>query len=188
MKTSNARSHKYKHGGRVFNPYTFVFSTLVLVIWMISEVNHYDDTYMRDPNTRSVFLAPVIVDHPEDESIETKIRKYFPRSHVTMIAIAHAESGMNHNATGYNCYYKDGVATTTKIIGGSRACKVEDRHLAWSVDCGVLQKNYVGRKTCPKIPLDQHLKEVAELSKVQGLQAWTSFNDNKHLQYLSKNK
>ena len=185
MKTSNARSHKYKHGGRVFNPYTFVFSTLVLIIWMISEVNHYDDTYVRE-NEPQVFLAPVIVDHPEDESIETKIRKYFPRNGTTMIAIAHAESGMNHNATGYNCYYKDGVATTTKIIGGSKACKVEDRHLAWSVDCGVLQKNYVGRKTCPKVPIDQHLKEVAELSKVQGLGAWVAYQTGAHQKYLTQ--
>lgn len=179
------RSHKYKHGGRVFNPYTFVFSTLILVLWMISEVNHYDDTYVRE-NEPQVFLAPVIVDHPEDESIETKIRKYFPRNGTTMIAIAHAESGMNHNATGYNCYYSQGKATTTPVKGGSRACKVEDRHLAWSVDCGVLQKNYVGRKTCPKIPLDQHLKEVAELSKVQGLGAWVAYQTGAHQKYLTK--
>ena len=113
MKTSNARSHKYKHGGRVFNPYTFVFSTLILVLWMISEVNHYDDTYVRE-NEPQVFLAPVIVDHPEDESIETKIRKYFPRSHVTMIAIAHAESGMNNSAKNWNCWYdKDGKISST---------------------------------------------------------------------------
>lgn len=152
---------------------------------MISEVNHYDDTYVRE-NEPQVFLAPVIVDHPEDESIETKIRKYFPRSHVTMIAIAHAESGMNHNATGYNCYYSQGKATTTPVKGGSRACKVEDRPLAHSVDCGVLQKNYVGRKTCPKVPIDQHLKEVAELSRVQGLGAWASYNQGAHQKYLTK--
>jgi len=179
------RSHKYKHGGRVATPYTFIFSATILVLWMISEVNHYDDTYVRE-NEQQVFLTPIVVDHPEDESIETKIRKYFPRSHVTMIAIANAESGMNHNAIGYNCYYKDGVATTTKIKGGSRACKIEDRHLAWSVDCGVLQKNYVGRKTCPNVPIDQHLKEVAELSKVQGLGAWVVYNTGAYQRYLTQ--
>lgn len=179
------RSHKYKHGGRVTTPYTFIFSATILVLWMISEVNHYDDTYVKE-NDQQVFLAPIVVDHPEDESIETKIRKYFPRSHVTMIAIANAESGMNHNAIGYNCYYSQGKATTTPIKGGSKACKVEDRYLAWSVDCFTLQKNYPGRKTCPKgVTVDQHLKEVAELSKVQGLGAWVAYQTGAHQKYLT---
>lgn len=177
------KSHKYKVGRRVMNWRVAVLSLTIVSCAVLSHYGNIDNTYVAEPQ---VFLAPVIVDHPEDESIETKIRKYFPRNGTTMIAIAHAESGMNHNATGYNCYYSQGKATTTPVKGGSRACKVEDRHLAWSVDCGVLQKNYVGRKTCPKIPLDQHLKEVAELSRVQGLGAWVSYNQGAHQKYLTK--
>lgn len=120
-------------------------------------------------------------------TVEDKIRQYFPRSWKTMIAISKAETHgtMSMDSKGWNCYYYQGVATTTPIRGGSMACKVKDRHLAWSVDCFLLQKNYKGQQ-CPKgMTLDKHLQEVADLSRVQGLSAWTSYNDGKHLKYLA---
>ena len=181
------RSHKYKHGGRVTTPYTFIFSATILVLWMISEVNHYDDTYVRE-NEQQVFLTPIVVDHPEDESIETKIRKYFPRSHVTMIAIANAESGMSNGAKNWNCWYdKDGKISSTYIKGGGRACKVEDRKYAFGVDCFVLQAHYMGRKDCPKdVSLDQHLQEMAELSKARSFQPWAVYNTGAYRRYLTQ--
>lgn len=118
-----------------------------------------------------------------EPSIEDLIRKYFPRSHKTIVAIAKAESGMTMDAVGYNCYYYRGVATTTKIVGGSRACDVPDRHLAWSRDCGILQINTTA-KVCPKETVDEHLKRAADLSRVQGLGAWVTYNTGAHEQYM----
>lgn len=179
------RKHVYKHGSRITNPYTFVFATMILCLWLVSEVNYYDDTYVLE-NGQQVFLAPVIVDHPEDESVETKIRKHFPRSHVTMIAIAKAESHMNPNAVGYNCFYSGGKATTTPVKGGSKACKIEDRHLAWSMDCGLLQLNTTA-KHCPKETIDEHLDRAAKLSRIQGLDAWVTYWNGAHEKHLAQN-
>ena len=178
------KSHKYRSGKRV-NPLSISIALLIAFIWCISG-NNYDDTYVREPKPVAVYMTATVVDHPQDESIETKIRKYFPRHGTTMIAIAHAESGMSMKAKGYNCYYSNGKATTTPIKGGSKACKVEDRGIAWSVDCFALQRNYIG-KECPKgVTADEHLKEVADLSRVQGLDAWTVYRTGAYKRYLAQ--
>lgn len=121
------------------------------------------------------------------ESIEEKIKQYFPKSHKTMIAIAHAESGMDMNAKGYNCYYNKSETTvySTRVKGShSAACKSQHRKFAYSVDCFILQKNYKGQD-CPKnMTVDQHLSEVAKLSKVQGLQAWSAYKNNSYKNYV----
>lgn len=143
------------------------------------------EKYVADKE-ESAFMVPIIV--APEPTVEDKIKEYFPRNWKTMIAIAHAESGVSMDAIGYNCYYYHGKATTTPIKGGSRACEVKDRHLANSVDCFVLQKNYPGRKTCPEgVTIDMHLRESAELSREQGLGAWVTYNTKVHEKYLAKN-
>lgn len=142
-----------------------------VVLWcavMGSHVND-DNTYQREPE---VFMKPVVVENKQ-ETIETKIRHYFPKSWKTMIAVAHAESQMNPNAVGYNCIYN----------GVSKACKPEDRHKAWSLDCGLLQLN-TKAKQCPNETIDEHLKRASELSRVQGLEAWVAYNTKAHTKYL----
>lgn len=170
-KTSKVRSHKYKPGRRILGWRVWVIIGTILAIWVLSHYGNMDNTYVAEPN---VFMNPVVVDHPEDESVETKIRKYFPRSHKTMIAVAYAESGMNMNAVGYNCYYN----------GASKACKPEDRHKAWSRDCGILQINTTA-KSCPKETVDEHLKRAADLSRVQGLNAWVTYWNGDYKKYLA---
>lgn len=150
---------------------------------LVAAIPTEPEVYTREPD---VYMTAIVVEHPQDESIETKIRKDFPRHGSTMIAIAHAESGMSMKAVGYNCFYSGGKATTTPIKGGSKACKVEDRGMAWSVDCFALQKNYIG-KECPKgVTADEHLKEVADLSRVQGLNAWTVYRTGAYKRYLAQ--
>lgn len=149
---------------------------IVLTIISILILAHYGDTaeerlYVREED---MFMKPVVV--TPEPTVDDKIKEYFPRNWKTMIAIAHAESGMNMEAIGYNCYYN----------GVSKACKKEDRPKAWSVDCFVLQRNYPGRKTCPEgVTLDMHLRESAELSRVQGLSAWVTYNNNLHIKHLA---
>lgn len=161
----------------------WVIILTILSIVFLSNRSSNDTTQIKQPD---VFMKPVVVDHPEDESVETKIRKYFPRSHVTMLAIAHAESNLNHEAQNWNCYYYKGKATTTPIKNGSKSCLKEDRHLSWSIDCGVLMKNYIGIKECPNVPIDEHLQEMAELSKKRHFQPWSAYNNGRYLQWMPK--
>lgn len=162
---------------------TIIFSTAILCIWLVSEQNHYEDTYVRETSEPTVFMQPIIVTPPP--TIEDKIKEHFPRNGVTMVAVAKAESGMNMNAVGYNCYYSNGKATTTKIVGGSKACKVEDRKLAWSRDCGIMQLNTT-KKSCPVETVDEHLKRAADLSRIQGLEAWVTYNEKLHTKHLAE--
>jgi hypothetical protein len=131
-----------------------------------------------------------IASSPEEEEIKAKIKHYFPKSHVTMTAIANAESHFNNDSMNWNCYYnKDkSIVYTTRVKGShSTFCKKEHRQYSWSIDCFVLMKNYVGLKECPKdVTLDEHLAEMAELSKKRSFQPWSSYNAGAHEKYLTK--
>lgn len=166
---------------------------MCLVIFVLTRLNQEEVVIERPPLTvhKDVIeyvIKPVVAPATAVPSIEDKIHQYFPRSYKTMIAVAKAESHMSMDAKGYNCFYNkdETIVYTTRVAGShSRACKEGHRKYAWSVDCFVLQKNYKGQQ-CPKgMTLDKHLQEVADLSRVQGLSAWTSYNDGKHLKYLA---
>lgn len=181
------KSHKYKTGRRVMNWRVGVLTLTIIYCAVMGYHSNDDLTYVREPDEMAVFMTATVVDHPEDESVETKIRKYFPKSHKTMIAVAYAESGLDHEAMNWNCYYYKGKATTTPIKWGSKSCNKEDRKLSWSIDCGVLMKNYIGIKTCPKVSVDEHLQEMAELSKKRGFQPWSAYNNKSYIKYLASN-
>lgn len=174
-------SHKYKTGRRVINWRTLVISTTLLWCAVAGSYADRDELYVKE---QDVFMKPVVV--VPEPTIEDKIRFYFPRNGNTMIAIAHAESGMKMESKGYNCYYSNGVATTTKIKGGSKACKVADRHLAHSVDCYILQDNQNSTTCLENKNIDEHLKEMAELSKVCGLDCWWAYKNKTYLKYLAQ--
>lgn len=152
----------------------WVLSFTVLACLTTSHYSNIDDTYVAEVSDQEAFMVPVIV--TPSPTIEDKIKQYFPRSWRNFIQIAHAESKMNPEAVGYNCYYYHGVATTTPIKGGSKACKPKDRHLAHSLDCGLLQIN-TKAKQCPKEDLDTHLARAAELSKKQGECGWFGYKN-----------
>lgn len=176
MKQPRKSNGRYSHKGiDLLNWRIWVLVATLLFCLLASHYGNKDNTYVAD-RSNDVFMKPVVV--VPEPTIEDKIREYFPRNWKTMIAIAHAESGMNMNAVGYNCMYN----------GVSKACKKEDRSKAWSVDCFVLQKNYPGRKTCPEgVTLDMHLRESANLSRVQGLQAWVTYQTGAHKKHLASN-
>lgn len=137
----------------------------------------------------------------QKESVEDKIRKYFPRSHATIIPIAYAESGMRMESINYNCYYnskaiyKNGklLHATSTVVYEQRVkdsygtfCKKEHRKYAFGVDCFILQSHYPGRKTCPTdVSLDQHLKEMAELSKKRNFAPWVAWQNGSYKKYLA---
>lgn len=90
-------------------------------------------------------------------------------------AILTHESGLKLDAVGYNCYYG----------GKSKACKKNDIHKAWSVDCGIAQINVKGKK-CPKelFTLEGNFEEVERIYKTQGLNAWVSYKTGAYKKYL----
>ena len=83
-----------------------------------------------------------------NHGIESKVRKTFYEDPNTGYATMMGESGGNPRAMGWNCEYwatdKNG-----KPYKYSAACKPEDRGKAWSVDCGLMQINHIG-KICPE--------------------------------------
>lgn len=187
MKQSRRSNGRYSYNPiNLLNWRIWVLVATIVFCLLMSHYGNKDDTYIAEPEV-SVFMTATVVDHPEDESIETKIRKHFPRSYKTMIAIAKAESGLNNNAKNWNCWYdKDGKISTTYIKGGGRSCKIEDRKYAFGIDCFVLQAHYMGRKDCPaNVSLDQHLQEMAKLSKSRSFQPWVVYNTGAYLNHLA---
>lgn len=179
-------SHSRHYGNRILNWRTVILSVSILACVVMSNYGNQDKIYVAE-KSELTFLVPVIVE-PEP-TIEDKIRQYFPKSWKTMIAIAHAESHMDMEAVGYNCFYNknETVVYETRVKGShSAACKPSHRKYAHSVDCFALQRNYKG-KICPDVSVDEHLEDVAKLSKVQGFKAWAAYNNNSYKKYLVKN-
>lgn len=177
------KSHQYKAGRRVMNWRVWVISATILWCAVVGSHSNEDNVYVRE---QDVFMKPVVV-IPEPTT-EDKIKEYFPKSYKTMIAIAKAESGLNNNATNWNCWYDfNGKISTKYIKNGGKSCKVKDRKYSFGVDCFILQAHYSGRKTCPEgVTIDMHLREMAELSKSRGFQPWVSFNLKMHEKYLTQ--
>lgn len=180
------RSHKRVKFTRI-NPLSVSIALLIGLIWCCTP-GQYDDVYVAEKVAVQVTATvPVTKENTSSKKqIEEKIKHYFPRSYKTMIPIAYAESGLNENAKNWNCYYNkdETVVYSTRVKGShSTSCKLSHRVYAYSVDCNVLQKNVKG-KVCPKQTLDEHLQEVADLSKIQGLSAWSAYNQGKHLAYI----
>ncbi len=178
-------NHSRYYGSRItWRSLTIAFT--IVAILFVSNYSNKDEVYVaeKEPN---VFMSPVVV--VPEPTLEDKIKSYFPKNWRVMIAVAHAESQMSMDAQGWNCFYNsdETIVYKTRVQGAhSGACKVKDRALAYSTDCFVLQRNYSGKK-CPEgVTIDQHLKEVAELSKVQGLNAWSAYKNKSYLAYYNK--
>lgn len=110
--------------------------------------------------------------------IKSTICDHFGENCPTATAIFIAESGLNPNAKGWNCHYGE----------VSKACKPEDRHLAWSVDCGIAQLNFRGQE-CPAEAFDYqwNIQKAYEWKfKPSGWRPWSVFNSGAYLQYLQK--
>ena len=180
-------NHKYKTGRRVMNWRVGVLTLTILYCAVMGYHSNDDNTYVREHQEYP--LAVFITAEVKEPTLEDKIREYFPRNWKTMIAVAYAESHMDMNAVGYNCYYNEDetIVYKSKVLGShSTSCKKEHRRFAWSRDCGLLQLNTLA-KQCPVETVDEHLKRAAELSKVQGLNSWVTYSQGLHKKYLANN-
>lgn len=97
--------------------------------------------------------------------IEAKILEAFDGDKVA-VAVAKSESGLDPNAKGYNCRYGN----------RSTSCKPEDRHRAWSVDCGVFQINTL-TKDCPEhlMDVETNIRIAKEMQSKRGWQPWVGY-------------
>lgn len=132
--------------------------------------------------TRPLAMSAPIIEQPPTR--EVRMEQVFAEKANLMEAIFKAESGFNEKAVGYNCRYpvvgKDGV-TRMK----SMACKVQDRHLAWSVDCGIAQINHKG-KYCPveSLTFEYSIAKAKYILDTQGLNAWMVYQSGAYKKYM----
>lgn len=181
-----------KKGQFIHNKFTnwriWAISSTLLFCLIAANYGNQDRVYVAEKPQVEAFLVPVVVTPPE--TIEEKFQRYFPKSHVTFLAIAHAESGLDHSQKNWNCWYNSdrSVVYPSKVKGShSTSCKKEHRKYSWSMDCGLLMKNYIGVKECPVVDIDTHLEEMAELSKKRGFQPWFAWSNGSYKKFLASN-
>ena len=106
-------------------------------------------------------------------SIPALAQQYFPEDTKTAYAVIMAESGGNSKSMNWNCmYWSDKLRKMA-----SESCRtVEDRKDAWSVDCGIMQINHIG-KECPQELFDAHhnLTIGKTMQNKYGWKRWSSF-------------
>jgi hypothetical protein len=89
------------------------------------------------------------------------------------VAVAKSESGksLKTDAIGWNYYYYNAQG---KLY--SKACLPQDRANAWSVDCGVMQINHIG-KTCPAhlFDPDENIRIGKSMYDTRGFTPWVTY-------------
>lgn len=107
--------------------------------------------------------------------IEAKILEVFNGDKVA-VAVAKSESGLDPNAKGYNCRYGN----------RSTSCKPEDRHKAWSVDCGVYQINTIA-KDCPEHLMDPetNIAVAKEMQSKRGWNPWVAYWNGQYKNHMN---
>lgn len=156
--------------------------TICFLVMLGGIADYGDETYVAEPEVPVVKVTNVELTKSE---IEEKIKIHFPRSWKDMIPVAYAESGLQPTAQNWNCYYNkdETIVYTTRVKGShSTSCKKSHRTYAWSVDCGIMQMSHKA-KTCPVETIDEHLARAAELSRIQGKNAWVAYQNKSYLAY-----
>lgn len=107
--------------------------------------------------------------------VEDCIKKYFPEDPEIAWAVFKAESKLNPNAVGYNCVYGPNITS----------CKVADRLLAVSYDCGIAQvHSYDGKCKKKMFDIETNLQEARKLYESGGWKHWYVWRDKSYLKYL----
>lgn len=179
--------------------YVFIIATICFLIFMpkrdvqvrVVDVQAEEKQGSKEQkfSNPDVVNKPVIDERTEKRTvtssieIESQIRAFFGDSSEIAIAVFKAESGLRPDAQGWNCHYY-------REDGGrySAACKPEDRHMAWSVDCGVTQINVLGR-VCPQEYFDpawniQKAYEWKYLTRDKTFGAWVAYTSESYKKFI----
>lgn len=124
---------------------------------------------------------------PWQEDTANVIRRVFFEEPEKAVAVFRAESGLRADAQGWNCTYYRGDGTSY-----STACEPGDRHMAWSVDCGVTQLNVQGQICPPEyFNVEWNVQKAKEwkynpnkLAGGTGWGPWYAERNQRHLQFL----
>jgi len=113
-------------------------------------------------------------------TLEEHMASIFGEKSEIAIAVLKHESGLKLDAKNWNCIYYNNSGSKYSTF-----CKPQDRHLAWSVDCGIAQVNIRG-KECPSelMTLEGNMERVREIYEKQGLNAWVSYKTGRYKKYL----
>lgn len=117
---------------------------------------------------------PLEGSNSDDKHIVALIAQTFPEDSATALAVMKAESGGNATSMNWNCRYN----------GVSQTCRAEDRDQAWSVDCGLMQINTLG-KVCPEELFDpqNNLKIAKSMYASRGWNPWVSYWSGGYLKF-----
>lgn len=126
-----------------------------------------------------IISAKVVVAEPIEivptPTFEQEMKRIFGNDYSVAMAVLQHESQFNERAKNWNCIYN----------GKSTFCKVEDRHKAWSIDCGFAQINVRGQ-VCPEelMTKEGSLPYIENIYNIQGLNAWISYRTGAYKSYL----
>lgn len=150
-----------------------------------SEEAPMEDGTSRGTNTVSVVSETEADTHAfhaiTPETIETKIASTFAGVETVALAVAKGESGLDPNAKGWNCRY---WSESLKRME-SKSCKPEDRHKAWSVDCGLFQINHIG-KECPAHLFNptENIEIAKGMWEKRGFSPWVAYWNGQYKNHL----
>jgi len=140
------------------------------------------------PTSPKIAPQSVVNKKVVQSTVKELIAKHFEGEDAKIAyAIIKAESGKNIRATGYNCYYKEGVVYEERVQGArSTFCKKGHEYAAWSVDCSYIQRNFPGKKECPEytFDLEWNIKEMKRLHNERGWKPWVTYTSGKYMAYM----
>lgn len=124
----------------------------------------------------------------EESLIFAKLEQDFsPDDSKIALAVLKQESSLNPEAKNYNCFYIGDTVYEYRAKGSkSRSCQSGHEQYAYSVDCGISQINFDGKKQCPdySFGVDWSLSKMAEIHAERGFGAWVGFTSGAYLAYL----
>ncbi len=170
------------------------FGALIMFVYSQCALSHSATEETKRFMELTKMFGPVAITHAEEQ--ETIVldptpdtilarqltRELFKKDAKVMFAVFKAESGLNPKAKGWNCKYVD-----SKGNKYSAACRVEDRYLAYSVDCGIAQNNFPGQE-CPEYSLDTEwsIREAHRKYSSRGFSPWVAWQKGRYLPFLNE--
>lgn len=166
----------------------------------IMSTDEYRKAQELPPIPHKIMITPTVAKREKPVKKRSQVQQYicekFGRYCETAIAVFTAESGLNPQAQGWNCWF-DRVTGDVSTTGSwsthrSGACPVTARDLAWSVDCGIAQLNVAGR-VCPAEYFDPiwnidhaYSWKFDNAIYKRTFAAWVAYTTGRHLAFMEK--
>lgn len=138
-------------------------------------------------NKKEAAITPV-----EEPDLRTLVAEQLGKTFSThdvkiALAVLKQESSLNPEAKNYNCFYVGDTVYNTRVKGArSRSCESGHEKYAHSVDCGLSQVNFEGKKSCPAYALDADwsINKMIEMHTDRGFEPWVAYTSGAYLTYM----